>query len=1003
MNRTLFATMLTALLLLAAGGSPLHAQRRPIPPLHVEGKNVVDPQGNPVVLHGVGLQPNNYWYHCDDWGKTYDLTEVPIALNYFHKHLEAITDTLQGGSANCIRLHIDPAWTVKRGSPWQEENEPKSADWTRIPLYIRMFFAPLAIDAVKHGLYVVIRPPGSFTNSDEGTVVGDEYNQYILRFFDVLTQNDSIRKYSGRIMLELGNEPVKLWDRAGRYVSSDHALHDYFQPVVDKIRQNGFRGVIWLPGTNYQMIYGDYAKCPVEDDNIGYATHCYPGWYGHDDTKTVSDLQSYVSSIRGWWPVIDTNPILVTEVDWSPATNPDAGHYNELGEWVDGNYGTWGTARTSHWGNLYMAMCDYFGNVGTLSLGAYLDINYYERTGIVRPVYPDVEEACGWAFYRWFQDLSHGKNHAPAMQRLYTADTGYGKFQNPILRTHLPGAGVFRQGDWFFLASECEGRRPAAVLLRSRDLVNWQYCASADEQLALLDPDGTLRQQTEVTTQTGEQWRIRNEEDALFGATVCLEPVNGKIKKLMVKPSVGRTDHWPASLDGNDTFTDPILAPCWQETADATGAYSLTARPGCLRLSDGAALQQLLCGMADNTTKLYSTISLDGTGMAIGDRLSLSIGSATLSVANQNGQLRLEAGETTATATSTGKIFLRIVVNPAGQTAQCDYSTDNQEWQQVAERSAPLTSYRAAVRLLFSGTGHADLDWFSTEPVFSEELFYRAGQLQPKAIEAVTASSLTATDIEVTPGSRIQLPVRATFQDGHTENVAARCLFTASPLATCIDGYAEAGAEEGATTVTAIHTDATGQTLTAQFNVRVSLFPLTEPGLNTSVYGKGKLNTTFSSLLTAEGGYAGWHYPKGVDLSRHRYLVIKMRRAPKTGAAFSLFDSTDIFGTGARVNLEGQSTATIDLQELRKTDGTALDLTAIRYALFTTDGKQAIYPTEVFLSDDGQSPSGIQSVAVMQQQTEQTYDLQGRRLTQPGHGISIVRKASGKTVKMIRL
>ena len=95
-------------------------------------------------------------------------------------------------------------------------------------------------------------------------------------------------------------------------------MHDFFQPIVDKIRGNGFTGVIWVPGTGWQANYRGYASHPIEGENIGYAVHDYVGWYGADDTKY--DAQTYIQSFTDAVPVVMTNPIIITEVDWSPET-----------------------------------------------------------------------------------------------------------------------------------------------------------------------------------------------------------------------------------------------------------------------------------------------------------------------------------------------------------------------------------------------------------------------------------------------------------------------------------------------------------------------------------------------------------------------------------------------------------------------------------------------------------------------------------------------------------
>ena len=98
--------------------------------------------------------------------------------------------------------------------------------------------------ATNHRMYVVVRPPG---NCPEELKVGDNYQQYLLAVWDFVTQNVNIRKYSGQISIELANEPVSVKNAKG--LDDPKALHDYFQPIVDKIRANGFTGIIWVPGT----------------------------------------------------------------------------------------------------------------------------------------------------------------------------------------------------------------------------------------------------------------------------------------------------------------------------------------------------------------------------------------------------------------------------------------------------------------------------------------------------------------------------------------------------------------------------------------------------------------------------------------------------------------------------------------------------------------------------------------------------------------------------------
>lgn len=140
--------------------------------------------------------------------------------------------------------------------------------------------------------------------------------------WDVFSQQEFVKDHAGQISIELANEPVNL--RNAQNQDDPKALHDYFQPIVNKIRENGFTGIIWAPGTGWQANYTSYATYPIEGDNIGYAVHDYTGWYGCSDANP--DPQNKIEQFHKQVPVVDTNPIIITEVDWSPENPSAQGH-----------------------------------------------------------------------------------------------------------------------------------------------------------------------------------------------------------------------------------------------------------------------------------------------------------------------------------------------------------------------------------------------------------------------------------------------------------------------------------------------------------------------------------------------------------------------------------------------------------------------------------------------------------------------------------------------------
>ena len=403
-------TLITILCALGAGAQGV----KPLPSLHTEGRWLVDKHGNQVVLHGVMDTPSNYfnggrWEGSKalGWWDHYNDTGVTNCLAYFEKLFKG----MEKAKCDVFRLHMDPAWTndpadgyVYAGSVGQASDASGEADIKkfnpeRYQKYLPQLYLKLAEMAMKYGMYVVVRPPGVCPHDLK---VGDYYNQYLMYVWDVFSQQEFVKDHAGQISIELANEPVNL--RNAQNQDDPKALHDYFQPIVNKIRENGFTGIIWAPGTGWQANYTSYATYPIEGDNIGYAVHDYTGWYGCSDANP--DPQNKIEQFHKQVPVVDTNPIIITEVDWSPENPSAQGHYNEHNEWVQPNYGTWSTGSTSKWGKAYKAMLDYYGNISmTLSgTGCLIDIDKLLSTGNVYPAFNGLEEACGKACMDWYAE-----------------------------------------------------------------------------------------------------------------------------------------------------------------------------------------------------------------------------------------------------------------------------------------------------------------------------------------------------------------------------------------------------------------------------------------------------------------------------------------------------------------------------------------------------------------------------------------------------------------------
>ena len=217
--------------------------------------------------------------------------------------------------------------------------------------------------AIGKGLYVVMRPPGV---CPEQISKGGEYHQYLRKVWAYVVQHPKL-KNNGAVLFELCNEPVQICDKNGNAVDNwngatwnlrGQLITEFMQDLVDMIRAYGANNILLIPGLHYQMLYSTFEKYPVKGDNIGYAVHCYPGWY-NSGNNSGNVNETYANFKSGWdneiMPIGKKAPIVVTEMDWAPE------EYNS----------SWGKAVTgvsgaNGFGANFMRICDESHNVSWL-------------------------------------------------------------------------------------------------------------------------------------------------------------------------------------------------------------------------------------------------------------------------------------------------------------------------------------------------------------------------------------------------------------------------------------------------------------------------------------------------------------------------------------------------------------------------------------------------------------------------------------------------------------
>jgi hypothetical protein len=301
---------------------------------------------------------------------------------------------------------MDPYWSDDPSQQSVRYEGHERFSETRFRKYLDEVFVPMAEYAISKGLFVVMRPPGV---SPENIAIGDSYQMFLLKVWDIVSQHPKL-KNNGYVMFELANEPIHIQGPDGTYAGSGDGhfknMKTYFQAIVDKIRANKARNIIWVPGLGYQSNYEGFANHPIEGDNIGYAIHVYPGWYGSDAEQPSAELGGvmgggYEGFQRGWdaqiMPVAHFAPIMVTEMDWAPAK-----YDSSWGKSITGEVGGVG------FGANFKYIADNTGNVSWMLftsphlLAQFRDVPGEEGSY----TFLNDPEACPWPVYHWFQEYA---------------------------------------------------------------------------------------------------------------------------------------------------------------------------------------------------------------------------------------------------------------------------------------------------------------------------------------------------------------------------------------------------------------------------------------------------------------------------------------------------------------------------------------------------------------------------------------------------------------------
>ena len=573
------------------------------------------------------------------------------------------------------------------------------------------------------------------------------------------------------------------------------------------------------------------------------------------------------------------------------------------------------------------------------------------------------------------------------------------------------GSHMYHIGDYYYIYATYGGTEGSQTIFRSKSPMG-----PYEEHDGRVFAGQKIHQGALVETQTGEWWTMLFKDAGAIGRIPYLEPVvwqdgwpiigNGGIDvskggKAYRKPDVGQT-YEPACLPTNDAFTEGKLGLQWEWNHNPdNAAWSLTERPGYMRLYTANvtdelntahnSLTQRILGYSPNDTpsgsykNSYGTVKLDVSHMEEGDVAGLAVFQSPYSfigVKVVNGKKRLYAERCTfndqqlkKVETKSGAllrsdtIYLRAVVNFGTGSCSYQYSYTGKSWVKwgVTMSMGYMLEYFVGQRFyLFNYAtrqlgGYVDIDWFSTEQEYTEEMFGIAPPEDSYTEDDLTMASLsttTAGELNMLAGTVQPIDVTCTAQSGLQLNVASRCTYkVTSPRVAKVVGSRLYALKAGETDVVATYTDVKGREESVSFHVCVSFFPLKADFFNPSIAGKGTFSERVGSLTTGSDGLSGWHFASGIDLSAYNYIVIKFLRAPTCAPSFRIYNQDNCNATSyASFDIGKQKQVAIDLRELKTADGKAVDLSRVFYAGFSSNGSNAMYIKDIYLSDDGETP-----------------------------------------------
>ena len=93
---------------------------------------------------------------------------------------------------------------------------------------------------------------------------------------------------------------------------------------------------------------------------------------------------------------------------------------------------------------------------------------------------------------------------------------------------------------------------------------------------------------------------------------------------------------------------------------------------------------------------------------------------------------------------------------------------------------------------------------------------------------------------------------------------------------------------------------------------------MSKEAFNPSIWERGYFDEKKGMVKTGKYGFAGWRYDNGLDISKHKYLVVEIEGGEGANVSLRLFDDNNYWGDCATYDFGNGKRLVIPIAQLQR-------------------------------------------------------------------------------------